>query len=102
MYRHSPQGGVWVLVSFLLTAGAESASVEQPLLDWGACTLTDNPVLDAALLNDSVPEVWAPGETVQFRTDDADRPISQLWQALPCTMKLSLSYVTSALHLDAG
>lgn len=97
-----PLGGVSVLVSFLLTAWAESASVEQSLLGWGACTLADNPVLDAALLNDSVPEVCAPGEIVQLRTDDSDKPISQLWQALPCNMQLSLSYVTSALHLDAG
>lgn len=71
------------LVSFLLIAWAESASVEQSLLGCGACTLADNPVLDAALLNDSVLEVCAPGETVQLRTDDSVKPISQcqLWQA---------------------
>ncbi len=100
--QHSTPGrrvGTGVL---LLTAWAESALVEQSLLGWGACTLADNPVLDAALLNDSVPEVCAPGEKVQLRTDDSDKPISQLWQALPCNMKPSLSYVTSALHLDAG
>ena len=96
------QSVVSVEVSFLLTAWAESASVEQSLLGWGACTLADNPVLDATLLNDAVPGVCAPGETIQLRADDSDQPVSQLWQAIPCTMQLSLPYITSALHLATG
>lgn len=97
-----PQGAVSVQVSFLLTAWAESASVEQSLLGWGACTLANNPVLDATLLNDAVPGVCAPGESIQLRTAVSDPAVSELWQVLPCSMQLSLPYVTSALHLDTG
>lgn len=97
-----PQGAASVEVSFLLTAWAESASVEQSLLGWGACTLADNPVLDATVLNAAVPGVCAPGETIQLRVLDADPPVNERWQPLPCGPQLSLPYVTSVLHLAIG
>jgi hypothetical protein len=96
------RGGVSVQVSFLLTAWAESTSVEQMLLGWGACALADHAVLDAGLLNEAVPGVCRPDETIQLRAADSDHPVSRLWQVLPCSMQLSLPYVASAVHLGTG
>lgn len=93
--------GVSVQVHFLLTAWAESAPVEQALLGWAACALAEHPVLETSLLNEAVPGVCGPGETVQLLAD-SDHAVTQLWQVLPCPIQLSLPYVTSAVHLGSG
>lgn len=99
--RTPPQGAVSVQVSFILTAWAESAFVEEALLGWGACTLAANPVLDTVLLNEAAPGVCAPEDTIQLRTADSDELVRQLWPVLPCSAQLSLPYVTSAVQLQA-
>lgn len=93
--------GVSVQVHFLLTAWAESAPVEQSLLGWAACALAVHPVLDASLLNEAVPGVCGPGETIQVRAD-SDQAVTQLWQFVDSPIQLSLPYVTSAVHLASG
>lgn len=93
--------GVWVQVHFLVTAWAKSASAEQTLLGWAACTLAEHSVLDTSLLNDAVPGVCRPGETTQVRAD-SDQAVTQVWPFVNCTIQLSLPYVTSVMPLASG
>ena len=93
--------GVSVEVHFLLTAWAESAPLEQSLLGWGATVLAEHPVMDSSLLNEAAPGVCGPDESIHVRAQD-DHEVGHLWQALPRPMPLSLSFVTSAVHLVRG
>lgn len=92
-------GGVALAATLVLTAWAESAHLELALLGWGACALADHPVLDAALLNAAVPGVCSPDETVLVQAAEPDPSLHDLWQTLPCSMQLSLSYVVADLRL---
>lgn len=87
---------------FLLTAWGETTWVEQTLLGWGACALADNAVLTASLLNEAVPGVCRPDETIQVRTADSDLAVSALCGLQPWRMQLSLPYVTSPVQLGTG
>ncbi len=100
--RGRPPAGVSLEVYFLLTAWGETAAVEQSLLGWGACVLSDHPVLDANLLNDAVPGVCPSEEVVQLRTADAGPGGGGPGPSLPADLPLSLPYVTSAVHLGLG
>lgn len=91
-----------VLVSLLLTAWAKEASAEHDLLGWAMRAIADNPILSAGFLNAAVPGVFGNEEIVELTPIElSNEEIFQLWQVLPSSLQLSVSYLARTVRVES-
>lgn len=91
-----------VEVSFIVTPWAQSAQRQLELLGWCMRVMDDEPVLPAAVLNASVPNVFGPQETVEVvPTQLPLEEYSRLWDALTFDYQLSVAYTARVVRLES-
>ncbi|HEX3908000.1 MAG TPA: DUF4255 domain-containing protein [Mycobacteriales bacterium] len=91
-----------IVVSLLLTPWASDVSTEHDLLGWAMRAIDDSPVLSSAFLNAAVPAVFGTGETVELVPGElSNDEIFQLWQVLPNSLQLSVSYLARVVRIES-
>lgn len=89
---------------FLITVWGGEASYQYELAGWIMRLIEDTPVLPAAVLNSTTPDVFYPDETVditlaELRTEDLFR----IWDVLGVNAyQLSIPYVARVVHIDSS
>ncbi len=94
---------LFVDMAFLLTAWANEASLQQKLTGWMLQVMAANPLLTAATLNQVMPGVFQPDETVEVVPLNLTiAEIQQIWQGIgSLPYSLSIPYQTRNLAVDS-
>jgi hypothetical protein len=90
-------------VHFMLTAWAKTASRQHEIAGWMMRVMEDNPILPAALLNASRPDVFQPDEAVEVVLGDlATEDMFRIWEVMiQHVYQLSVPYVARMLQIES-